>query len=1529
MNCTLTFNINGVPYIIENVPLENLQDKDISGATFLDTLYEAVDSADLAIFARVLEDSLVLKAKQPYELDTEISVKDLMNSTLVPNTTNLEIHKAVSEFQSGKKEDQILIRIIKSLLPIEGAKVSLLSKSILIPAERNRIGTAQGFYDRNTGHIYMTISPNDSFFKRTHLEILAHELIHSELSKAVATEGNIIRNMLQVVVEDLKKFKFVVNSTTPEHIRKSAELTKLILSKSGNLQLEELLAYFLTDIHLQTFLTDTGMLSVDFLMSQIDKENTEILTDITIRHAEEAPVIKEKNAEAKKAIAEGLTTNVSITEDLLQEILTEFTPLGPVENSAAYTVAIRQGNNLLIGDYVRNMGTHYMVWSGGDRIEFPLDTVILTDHIDNTPFKGESYETLDMVETLPDSFDKDKQAEIATIVRERFDANKETAEYNTFDINYGDRVDLYETDGDKQYSLTTKNLQVANLKQNDLVLMPQNLSYSKEKKQWFIDKKADKKYLDRFSYRPIVGIFIRESDGEVMVRVPSSDGKKIFSIPAEFVQAYRKYQGDLKIETLYTPEINEMIANRKEELRAIFEFTKLGEAKEKETNAEIQERLDREDLVAEYGITEENAPLKMITWNNKEWTIASNYQSIGYSFTDPEYARSIYNGIKAGDIVRAKIIKKGKKEGSFRAIVTRVFGNSIEIATADPDKKPIIVTLDKLTEIIYRNENHPEVTALLEENPVEDLYYESYDKNNKQRLSISDEFNVHDFTNVKTVDGKRVEFTPEYYQLPPETDFKKLTKEQKEDYIKIQEQQLNKKRYYTSKLKPGDLVKISWNIKGNRSSGWYPVIGSTKNVIFFYSYNKETGKRSIQKVNIKDSYETSEKSVSRIAYNNTKDAELFNWFEGIRSKYAEVFEEDKTKWASNMGEALKSGQALGLEEDFYISSFDTTDITDEESLRQIELEKFRQVTQISRGDIIAKDLGDGRYKWTVVTDIAENGLPIVVTYSKEYEKQFKSGKKFTTKAGYKVYPLSLDQILYIGRNTKIEPSLGIVGNQTLMNELRDIKETLVHFNDPIIFDDLASAKKSGYLKWSNVGKNDIKGKLAEAQSADDDNPNIKEAVYGIKNGVKMWAISEGFLDSVLEPPKGEQKYFIVSDYGLYFSTHLGKFETLYNTKKIADPKKLHEELEPGDVIVETWDYNGKPVYMNSIIVKKNKRTLVVNRVKFDKDTGTASFSRHTILRKVKEEVEYPGILRVYFAKKGRGKLENHKNDAINAVYRLMGLAEAKGITGPVKKNRPTSTRQRKPFTNTGFTASKANMAFKKSQDSMAKVGQIVDALNSTYGLDITMLRSEEIADRYGAEAATYRAFVDNDGKICINLDKASIADPLHESGHLVLAGLSKIDPELYNAIMEQVSLHPEFGKIAMAYQGKSEQAIREEVFVTLFGEHYRRELLRNKDAKEWHAENEGLFKRILNFVKNMFSGIFNTPKIEDYTDDQMYETTLEKLMTAFGDNLIEGKFKHALSQGEMIYGDKINKLKDFLLEQGENSLIGLTKICRA
>ena len=1094
------------------------------------------------------------------------------------------------------------------------------------------------------------------------------------------------------------------------------------------------------------------------------------------------------------------------------------------------------------------------------------------------PFIADTKEALQkmIAEVDPDS--KDYQADRAKQVLDRFRANTSDIQaskefkYQKFDVSYGEAITVDDYNRD---------IQILRLTENDLVLVSKDLFLNPKTKEWEMREvtKADEKEAERVektSYRSVISTYIN-ANNEVMINLPVKDGSgKTYSLPAKYVKSLRKYAGDL-IDLPYNKELAQEYSD----------WLKVN------VNSAYGDTPSPNSIIRTIDLVDEKS--------NKSFqiSVASNYESYGFKFYNAEAAKGIYEGAEVGDVVKVHIpAKKGESAGGYRGRILRKFGNSIEVVSAKGGIA--IVKLSSINEIIYLKENHQDFLSQIQ----------SIDKGTISQDLIDDgqsQFRKYRKINFVAQNKKETEWKDKI------NDYFDIYSKEDTD-LKVQ-----RRRNEVKNLKSGDLVKIKWFFKDEvtkqekETTHWYPVVAKTSDTIYYYNSTSE----KVSTVNILDgkNYE-----IYGLAINNTGSAKLFDEFNDLRKKFEGMRRDDDGKLLSddtiknNLGEALRNAESTGLQDVYNITEIEDTGEVEPGEDNDLKL----AASQLQRGSIVKAHVfdidADGKdkktkiYKWFVVTSFDENtGRPIGITQTKD-----KNGKTGV----YKEYPIEFQDIKAIGHRLTDNIVLNISGNKTLKEYTDRLRKTFDTISDPIF--------------------------ITKDQIPRYERPNrtFNTALYGLlKNGKMGYAVSEKYIIESFKDmdafktwkdntPEAKTLVWGYTGPKLYILRGKQYMKKLYtNYLEVHDllnyAPNIHDNIKIGDIVTETWQYQGDNIRMDALIVGKTPTGLWVERIGKSPSGGEAVYVKKKIYRHA-DGVEYPQISDVYLHKK-HDVTTTSKEDA---KTRQTTLLEGNDKFQEKKKSLEEELKE-KPTINKNIKASLETDNFYKSRDSESKIMEIIERLQTIYNVPIVMLRTDEINTNFseilGDNVSKVRGFI-HEGNIYINLDKASSAEPLHEMAHIILESIKANDYDLYQTIINSVKTHPYYDKIAENYPGRTPDDLDEEVFVTVFGEKYRGEKL-NDYNKVWYNENENIFTNIWNHMKNLFASIFDNKSILNIPNEQLAMMSLDELMTTFGDNLMEGKFTHVLNFETSTVQRKVTNLKSDLLSNSDESENYLRKTC--
>lgn len=316
--------------------------------------------------------------------------------------------------------------------------------------------------------------------------------------------------------------------------------------------------------------------------------------------------------------------------------------------------------------------------------------------------------------------------------------------------------------------------------------------------------------------------------------------------------------------------------------------------------------------------------------------------------------------------------------------------------------------------------------------------------------------------------------------------------------------------------------------------------------------------------------------------------------------------------------------------------------------------------------------------------------------------------------------------------------------------------------------------------------------------------------------------------------------------------------------------KEHYIDKTNDVKKEKNIELNKPIYAfkkNDIVVKNSEKTIpVINSDKnfdqiFDLITP-GSFIKFSIESKdlkywlVEKRIEDKLLVSHSFYKDGK----------INTVKKLVSISDK--ISDLRLPNYATSVLE-KMNNKIGIKESK-EIELLNENDSSETLASMVSFLENKFGIKFNMINDSDAQ-------SNAKAYVLN-GEYFININKASIMEPLHELLHVVLASMKYSNPENYQKLVESVENHPLFQQVSESYLEVNFDKL-EETFIRLFTQTVNHEI--NIDG----VFSEESFERS---VKKAINDIFALQS--DLSEEFSYsllDSNIKDILINFGSSLIE------------------------------------------
>lgn len=186
----------------------------------------------------------------------------------------------------------------------------------------------------------------------------------------------------------------------------------------------------------------------------------------------------------------------------------------------------------------------------------------------------------------------------------------------------------------------------------------------------------------------------------------------------------------------------------------------------------------------------------------------------------------------------------------------------------------------------------------------------------------------------------------------------------------------------------------------------------------------------------------------------------------------------------------------------------------------------------------------------------------------------------------------------------------------------------------------------------------------------------------------------------------------------------------------------------------------------------------------------------------------------------------------------------------------------------------------KSYDSSDLIASMSNLLQDKFNIKINFIHDSELNNFQDVpEINKARAFVKN-GEYYINIDKASIAEPLHELLHMVLASMKYSDFDNYMRLVESVENHPLYNDIIQNYEEINSDVL-EETFITLFTETVRKNILASGVFTEDSFEES-----VKNAITQMFDLGVSLNRNSTY---ELMDMNVKDILFDFSSNLLENR----------------------------------------
>ena len=214
--------------------------------------------------------------------------------------------------------------------------------------------------------------------------------------------------------------------------------------------------------------------------------------------------------------------------------------------------------------------------------------------------------------------------------------------------------------------------------------------------------------------------------------------------------------------------------------------------------------------------------------------------------------------------------------------------------------------------------------------------------------------------------------------------------------------------------------------------------------------------------------------------------------------------------------------------------------------------------------------------------------------------------------------------------------------------------------------------------------------------------------------------------------------------------------------------------------------------------------------------------------------------------------------------------------------------------NSGEFSTKINDITDGEVNSFHYFNEIIDKLNTLYGINVIPITNQELKDSdLGKIAGNAKAFIYN-GDIYVNVDIATVDSPVHEFLHILFGSLKYSNRELYNQIVSQAEQFDTYGEISQEYPNRTREDVNEEVFVTELAKYLTGRS--NTISKLPQNIQHEIFYNINRTLDTMLMGNISTRCI---SGDQLYQMNLKSLAQLVDASTIQNNFQTTLTNSAL------------------------------
>lgn len=231
-----------------------------------------------------------------------------------------------------------------------------------------------------------------------------------------------------------------------------------------------------------------------------------------------------------------------------------------------------------------------------------------------------------------------------------------------------------------------------------------------------------------------------------------------------------------------------------------------------------------------------------------------------------------------------------------------------------------------------------------------------------------------------------------------------------------------------------------------------------------------------------------------------------------------------------------------------------------------------------------------------------------------------------------------------------------------------------------------------------------------------------------------------------------------------------------------------------------------------------------------------------------------------------------------------------------------------------------NMLSDKKSPNKENIVNLLQNIKDSYGVNYNIVTTEELKNGKWNKLIelpeTKKAFIYN-GEIYLNIDKATLSDPIHELTHLFMGSLKQRNFNLYKSYLDRIYELPDYEERQKRYDYLTENDKNEEIFAETFGDY----ISQNSSANinDWIDVDNSITYEHQRFIDDLIS------PDKTLTNEPVPVTgnkSLEELMNTFGTAIKKGQISQILDSDFSKLSRQMRNLKSRLLEDNK-----LKEIC--